>query len=348
VPGTCRDRRLILLPVAPHAPNIKPVRERPADIADAQVASTLRRHWRIDITDVRYASVGYGAYHWTAIDAAGARWFATVARAASPDDVADLRATLECASELANAGLDFIVAPVRAATGEVAVPAESAYVISLFPFIDGLPLRFGDILTAADRLAVAEMLAALHTAPAPTNPVPIRSLNPRSRRQLDISLRERGRPWRGGPYAEAARALVTKRAAGLEAALAAFDELVAEVAAASPLVLTHGEPHPGNVIRRGASFQLLDWDTAGLAPAERDLWWILSDTGAEAARYAELTGRAVSEPAVDLYRRRWDLDDVGLFLAEFRAEHRQDQDTEVGWAGLVAAVERLTSMAGHR
>ena len=39
---------------------------------------------------------------------------------------------------------------------------------------------------------------------------------------------------------------------------------------------------------------------------------------------------------MSLYRLRWDLDDIGLLLADFRAAHREDKDTEVGWAGLVA------------
>jgi spectinomycin phosphotransferase len=141
---------------------------------------------------------------------------------------------------------------------------------------------------------------------------------------------------------------VSRHAAGLVAALAHFDDLAAQVAAAdADLVVTHGEPHPGNLIRRGASYLLIDWDTAGLAPPERDLWWVLSGAGsgsaAEAARYAELTGHQLSQPALALYRLRWDLDDVGLLLADFRGPHRQNEDTEQGWAALDAAVQRLAS-----
>jgi spectinomycin phosphotransferase len=240
-------------------------------------------------------------------------------------------------------GLDFVLAPVRTISGEVVVPVGLGYALTVFPFADGTPLRWDDTLGPVDRRGVVEMLAALHTARLPGGPVPIRNLNPGSRVELEKSLRERGRPWRGGPFSEAARALVTEHADGLVAALAAFDVLAAEVAESSPLVLTHGEPHPGNLIRRGDRYQLIDWDTAGLAPPERDLWSILSDTGAEAGRYAELTCHHVSESAVALYRLRWDLDEVGLFLADLRAEHGRDKDTEVGWAGLAVSVERLAT-----
>jgi aminoglycoside phosphotransferase (APT) family kinase protein len=37
-------------------------------------------------------------------------------------------------------------------------------------------------------------------------------------------------------------------------------------------VLTHGEPHPGNLIQVGSRWMLVDWDTTLVAPPERDLW----------------------------------------------------------------------------
>jgi spectinomycin phosphotransferase len=307
------------------------------------------QYWRLDIADVRYAPVGYGGYHWTAIDATGARWFTTASRLASPEDLADLRATMRAARDLADAGLDFVVAPMRAGSGEVVIRAWPDYAISLFPFVDGVPGQPGDALSAADRAAITDILAALHAAHPPAGTVPVRDFSPRSRSHLEISLRERGRPWRGGPYAEPARALVTEHADSLATALTAFDDLAAQVAAsAAGLVLTHGEPKPTNLIRRGADYLLVDWDTAGLAPPERDLWWILSDSGAEAARYTELTGREISESALALYRLRWDLDDVGLILADFRALHEQDNDTDIGWAGLGPTMQRLIANARLR
>jgi len=293
--------------------------------------------------ELDYAAVGFGAYHWTAVDAAGARWFATASRVTDPTDIADLRATMEAARDLADAGLGFVVAPVRAANGEVVSQAGASYAISVFPFIDGVPLNWTDILSPADRLLVVDMLAALHTAASPRAPVPVRELNPRSRAQLEKALSGRDDPWLGGPYSEAARALISDHADALMTALTAYDELVDEVAATSSLVLTHGELHPGNLIRQGGGFQLIDWDTAGLAPPERDLWSILSNTGPEVARYAELTDHQVSQAALDLYRQRWDIDEIGLTLADLRAAQHRDNDTEVGWAALVASVQGLAA-----
>jgi hypothetical protein len=60
--------------------------------------------------------------------------------------------------------------------------------------------------------------------------------------------------------------------------------------------------------------------------------WGLAPGAAD--HYAELTGRRVSAAAMDLYRLRWSLDDIALFVADFRGPHEQDEDTELAWAGL--------------
>ena len=104
--------------------------ERPADLADAEVTDGLRQHWRLDVAGVRYAPVGYGAYHRTALDAAGSQWYATASRVTGPADIADVRATIGAARDLADAGLDFVVAPLRVGSGEVVIPAGLGYAIS--------------------------------------------------------------------------------------------------------------------------------------------------------------------------------------------------------------------------
>jgi spectinomycin phosphotransferase len=320
--------------------------ERPADLSDADLAAVLRRHWGLDVSDVRYAPVGYGGFHWTIGHGGRRRWFATAARLASPADLADLCATMGAARDLADAGLEFVVAPERAVNGDVVIHAWPDYAVSVFPFVEGVPGDSDDVPSAPERAAITRLLASLHAVHPQAGAVPVRPLSPPSRSHLETSLQERGRPWRGGPYAEPARGLVIEHADGLVAALAAFDRLVVQVTAAGTgLVLTHGEPGPGNLIRRGPDYLLVDWDTAGLAPPERDLWWLLSDSGVEAGRYGELTGRTVSESALALYRMRWDLDDIGLFLADFKAPHRRDADTDVAWAELGPAMLRLINDA---
>jgi spectinomycin phosphotransferase len=321
-------------PASPDYP--PPVHERSPDIADAEVAAALRGEWQLDLDSLDYVPAGFGGHHWLAVDASGRRWFVTVQAAAGPCGTV-LAAALETATALAAAGLDFVVPPVRSPAGRLLAPLGDGLIVSMSAYHDGMPGRWGDTLTSADAAALARMLADLHAA-AVTVPVPVRPLELACRHVLATSLRERAVPWRGGPFAEPARAVLAEHAQALAGALGRFDALVAEVSAdGRPLVITHGEPHPGNLLQASTGLLLVDWDTVGLAPAERDLWW-LPDTAA----YTGRTRRAVSRAALELYRLRWTLDDVSTFLAEFRAPHRRSADAEVSWAGLRSGLQGLT------
>src|SRR5207249_11131329 len=93
---------------------------------------------------------------------------------------------------------------------------------------------------------------------------------------------------------EPARKLLARHASHLGQTLASFDELAREADRSGPPVITHGEPHPDNILRSASRLYLIDWDTAGLALPERDLWGVAGADSCEAGRYTELTGRRVS------------------------------------------------------
>ena len=104
-----------------------------------------------------------------------------------------------------------------------------------------------------------------------------------------------------------------------------------------------GEPHPGNVFRsRSGALHLIDWDTAGLALPERDLWDVAGPGSAEAAQYTALTGRPVSPVAAEAYRIRWALDDIRLAGRDFHGPHERTPDTELTWTTLGEELARIT------
>jgi spectinomycin phosphotransferase len=105
-------------------------------------------------------------------------------------------------------------------------------------------------------------------------------------------------------------------------------------------VVTHGEPHPGNLLRLPGGYLLVDWDTVGLAVPERDLWLVATES-ADLARYAAATGRTPDPAALAFYRLRWYLDDVAAFAGQFRSPHGRTADTRQSWEGLAWTVERL-------
>jgi spectinomycin phosphotransferase len=323
--------------------SLPPVRERPSDISDRELAAVLLAKWELAVAGLRYLPVGFGGYHWLATDAAASRWFVTVTDLAGPYG-ADLHAAMETAADLAARGLDFAVVPVRTAQGQVVARLGARYAVTVFPYVRGEAGRWGDPLSAADRLAITAMLAALH-AVAPPGQAPVRALGLAGRGELSLALRERHVRWTTGPYAEPARGLLAEHADGLVSALDRFDALVRQVGSdGRPLVITHGEPHPGNLLRDGPGFLLVDWDSVGIAPPERDLHWVLTDYGHEAAAYTAMTGHTVSQDAVALYRLRWPLDDIRLFLAELRGPHRADADTGTSLAGLATSLEALAML----
>jgi len=337
----------MLLPGGTSLSSLWQVHEPPADFGDAELSGALRMHWNLIAASARHLPVGFGGFHWRVTDDGGRLWFATASALGGDDDFADLTAAMSAASALADLGLDFVVAPVRSASGQSAVRVRPGYALTLYRYADGTPGHWGDALGHADRETVVRMLAALHRIPVALCTPPVRSMALSGADVLQAALRERDTRWDGGPFSEPARTVVSGHADGLQGALGSFTQLAAQVAAGAAPVITHGEPHAGNLVRQGTRFLLVDWDTVGLALPERDLWWVLSPSGDEARLYASLTGRHVSPTAVDLFRLRWDLDDICLILAELRAPHLRNRDTEVAFAGLADAVRRVAAQPRH-
>jgi spectinomycin phosphotransferase len=321
------------------SPYPRPVHERPAGVEDTELATILADRWALAGVALEYLPVGFGGYHWLATEQTGARWFITVSDLGR-EYGADLEPAMETAAGLAERGLEFVVAPVRSVTGGT-VARLGGYGVTVFRYLRAAPGSWGDELGTADRLAVIEMLARLHAAAVPAE-APVRAPLLARRDALTAALADLDSPWTAGPHGEPARAILTEHRAEVLAALDRFDDLVRRVSGAgSPRVLTHGEPHPGNLMRSGTGLLLIDWDTVGTAPPERDLWDLLTDDGPEAAAYTRRTGRAVDQAAVELYRLRWPLDEVCLSLAEFRAPHGRDDDTETSFAALTESLDDL-------
>jgi spectinomycin phosphotransferase len=254
-----------------------------------------------------------------------------------------LRAAFDAALALRrDGGLRFVVAPIPAARGETVLQVGSRHCVALFPFVEG-SARFGADRTPAERAELIRLLADLHGATRVALPVARRRhLDLPYRRHLETALRELDRTWTGGPFSEPVRALLAGHASELRRRLRAFDDLAGQLAAGdADLVITHGEPHAGNVLRAAADVLLVDWDTVGLAPPERDLWMVATETGDELRRYTELTGRHVEMAAIERYRLRWALDDLSCFVRDLRAPHRRTADAEHAWQALKLTVAQV-------
>ena len=108
-----------------------------------------------------------------------------------------------------------------------------------------------------------------------------------------------------------------------------------------PMVLTHGEPHPGNTIATTEGWVLVDWDTVLVAPRERDLWDLDTGDGSIIEAYRAATGIRPRSHLVELFGLRWDLSDIAVYVQRFRSPHSGSLDDAKSWDDLCALVEHL-------
>jgi spectinomycin phosphotransferase len=90
----------------------------------------------------------------------------------------------------------------------------------------------------------------------------------------------------------------------------------------------------------GGRVVLIDWDTAALAPPERDVCLIASGPG-DIDHYQEAAGRELDPAVITLYRLRWYLDDLGSAIRMFRHRHRDTPGTRQWRDGLAPQLEQL-------
>ncbi len=324
---------------------------RPNDLSDTEILRVLFEGWNIDADQVAYAAVGFGSHHWH-VTAGSDRWFLTVddldarrdhSSEARESVAQQLRWALTIAQSLRNAGLAFVIAPLDAVGRHVTHPIDERYVAALYPYVDGEYHAYGAYQTANDRLAVLDRLVEIHSLQL-GGVVATKQLEVPRRAELARHLDNPATAWGPGPFAARAKALLGNRADALMEALSSLDRDIDALHKRQPvLVITHGEPHRGNTIDTRDGVVLIDWDTAQMAPPERDLWVLIEEDPSIADAYAERTGVVVDQSTVAMYRRHWDLSEISLFAADLRAPHRDSEDTQLAWTKLQECVDRATT-----
>jgi spectinomycin phosphotransferase len=238
--------------------------------------------WGLRAVSLSYVPEGGGSHHWKLVDDDRQPYFVTV------DDLDDkewfgsgreavfdgLRSALAAAAALRyDAGLDFVAAPIATRAGEHLRRVDGRYTASVFRFLTGRSHAFGPYPDPRLRSQVLDMIAALHqSTPVVRDCAPGHAIRFAGREDLDAFLCSPDEPWDSWPFAEAARLRVLPHAADLRQLVTDFDRLVETTEPArADLVITHGEPHPANVMAVDGRLVLIDWDTVALAPPERDV-----------------------------------------------------------------------------
>ena len=315
----------------------------PEELETSALIAVLADDWGLAVEAVDYAAVGGGSYHWLVRDVEGTRSFVTAddldqkpwlgkTRESAFDG---LRRAFDTAVALRDSGVGFVVAPIPTSQGETLRRIGSRYTIALFPFVDGNAGTYGRYETA-ERTALLTMLAELHEATPVAAAVARRiDLALPGRDKLEAALQQLNQTWSGGPLSEPARQTLARHASDVAELLTLLDHLFADIATRSTnWVISHGEPHAGNVIRTGESYVLVDWDTVALAPRERDLWMLVEEPAEETTTYTDATGKQLDEVAVRFFRLTWALADIAAFTDLLRSPHDHSEDTEKAYAAL--------------
>ncbi len=311
------------------------------------IADALASDWGVVDASLTYLALGFGSHHWLAEGAGGETWFVTADDLRSGDATRSpdeshrrLNVALEAARSLRDiAGLPFVVAPMAAASGDVLIRITDHFSMALYPRLDVAPTDFGEFRNPADRNQALGLVGQLHNASARIDTSQLRGdtlVIPNQASLLD-AMTALDEPWRAGPYAEPARLLLRDRAADLRQKLSRFDVLAATASGdAEDWVVTHGEPHAGNIIRtRAGQLVVVDWDTVALAPRERDLWMLVNDKNPDWEAYREVTGvTSISEPLMDAYRLHWDLWEIVIYVAWCRRPHEATEEMAIAWKSL--------------
>jgi spectinomycin phosphotransferase len=313
----------------------------PADLDESDLRPHLIDGWGLRAPALAYAPVGFGSYHWTVTEAGGGRYFVTVH---DLDTVPWLGADRDARFEglgraFDNAltlrqkgGLEFVAAPLPDRDGAAVRRVADRHSVALSPFLEGATGDFGEPVAADDLGTVVEMLARLHQATPLVEATALRrGFEVPDRGEIEAALAAVGSRWDGGPYAEPARRWLETNADALTRLLAIYDRLREGIERSARPVITHGEPHRGNLLRSEGRLFLIDWDTVSLAPPERDLWLVNGGSAEVRDVYARLTGRDVDGSVIDFYSLGWRLTDVACFLQQFRKQHDGNADDEYSW-----------------
>jgi spectinomycin phosphotransferase len=308
------------------------------------LSGALADGWGFRPARLSYQAVGFGSHHWLAVDPGGLKLFITV------DDLSEklrddadttsavfgrLCLAFESALSLrCDAGLDFVVAPLPGTGGRVLRRLTGRYSLVVHPYLaDCQAGQDGEFESSADRHAVLALLARLHSADAARPPAD--NFEIPGRAALLAATHSTGEPWQAGPYGTRSRDLLAAHATDLRALLAAFDQLAGRVRGKGRrMVITHGGPDAGNVLKTPAGFVFVDWESALLAPPERDLWALAESDPGLLDAYTAATGTVIDTDALALYRMWYDLAEISLYIRWFRGSHGDTPDAAEGWQNL--------------
>ncbi|MFC9825379.1 phosphotransferase [Streptomyces erythrochromogenes] len=223
---------------------------------------------------------------------------------------------------LHEAGLDFVLAPLPGADGQLAHPVGGRPVL-VFPYVTSTTLTRATA-TPDDVQQVVSILGQVHRCAIKAD-LPKETYQLTFEEDLEVIL---GPPLTttGGPYTAPLLDLITHGRNSILADWAELTDLTRDCTlAADPFVLTHGEPLATNILRSAAGLMLIDWGEAMWATPQRDFVHVARTLG-PVPRH---------EPFTRFYEIRWRLSEIAEYGMRFLGEHLGDDDDAAMWQRLL-------------
>jgi spectinomycin phosphotransferase len=241
---------------------------------------------------------------------------------------------------LVGMGLRPVIAPLRTSTGQLAFRLDP-YTLALYPFVEGVD-GYAVALSEQQWVALGAALKRLHTVrlpPAIRRGLQREAYTPRYRqRVLAFQARLHGSRL-ADPIAAELAAVLLARAAEVRQLVDGAERLARALQARPQVVvLCHADIHNANLlIGPDGALHIVDWDTALLAPKERDLMFVGSGLGRagteaqEAAWFYQGYGPAQIDPlALAYYRCERIVQDIDAFCEEILATTTSGPDRQRG------------------
>jgi spectinomycin phosphotransferase len=292
--------------------------EKP-NLSDEKIVEILREAYGIEAAEIEFLPLGNDATAWVyrAVGEGGAAYFLKVKKGAM------YQPSVTIPRFLKDNGIEQTVAPLPTLDGKLWAAVEP-FALILYPFIDGQSgMEVG--LSDAQWLELGVILRKMHTIQLPQElaaQMQHETFVPRWAslvRELDAKIPLMAYE---NPYAKQLAAFWLERAAEIRQIVARADELGRSLQSHPPaFVLCHADIHTANVlVDEAGKFYIVDWDQPILAPKERDLMFMIGESG-EALFFKGYGDTGVDWTAFAYYRYEWVVQELGdygarMFLAD--------------------------------
>ena len=234
-------------------------------------------------------------------------------------------AAYRAAHELREAGLEFVLAPIAGADGEI-VRTVDGFPVVVFPYVCATPVAHGPVITSDEQDTIIRMIREVQESVI-TEDLPEESYQLSFADQLANALTASRSPDPDiGPFAPRLHHLIARYEPIIISMQTEIERLSALCGAVDDLVLTHGEPSTANVLRHGSGLLLADWGGTMWGPPERDWFHIRRTLGAPPSCRNDF---------LRFYELRWILSEITEYSSRFVHQHRGDAEDHAMWERLL-------------